>query len=313
MDTKPSSPPSKSPASKPQSPLPLNPLLTSLKALNWPASLSLLHTTPNLASSPDPSGYYPLHHAVFLRSPIPLITLLLTLHPQSLLTPDPLDSSLPLHLCVESPFPKKPSPPDTAYTLSVLKLLTSSNPQTLTSIDVDDETPLHRAFYKRLPSQIISFMIDACPLAMTMVNNKGEDPGGVGLRRDCGVEVMEGFWGRGGGGGDIEEAVRWASRKKEDKIQAIAAVVKLAESRATKKSNAFQAQQTKLLQTKESQLEKSLECLSFIKNEHPEILDAMAIGRDVKNKPEIMKGVERVYPLLKRLNDSFKPPENEHE
>ena len=90
-------------------------------------------------------------------------------------------------------------------------------------------------------------------------------------------------------------------------------MVKLGESRSTKTSNALQAQQTKLLQTKESQLEKSLECFDFIKNEHPEILDAMAIGRDVKNKSEIMKGVERVYPLLKRLNSSFKPTENEHE
>ncbi|GMI15263.1 hypothetical protein TrLO_g7835 [Triparma laevis f. longispina] len=97
------------------------------------------------------------------------------------------------------------------------------------------------------------------------------------------------------------------NRRKEpsDKLQAIKAVIQLTQTITHNKASTATEHQTKTLQIQEQQLSKALECLCFIKNESPEVFDAIAIGADV-DRCDILKGVERVYPLLKRLNDSRK-------
>ncbi|GMH63783.1 hypothetical protein TL16_g03799 [Triparma laevis f. inornata] len=104
MSSRSSSPSSKSPSSKPQSPSTdtISPLLNSIKSLQWSTALSLLSLHPSSASLPDPSGYYPLHHSVFLRAPLELIERLVEVFKDAVEEADPGDGCLPVHLCCES-------------------------------------------------------------------------------------------------------------------------------------------------------------------------------------------------------------------
>ena len=204
------------------------------------------YSLPNTHANPktDANGYLALHHAVFLAAPPMLIESLVDANPVGLLTADPQDGCLPIHLCCEasSPTPTTSSSsrstnanPGNPHVLASLKVLLSRKAEEQCQApDVDGDLAIHRACYKRVGVEALELLCQAYPNAVAVSNKEGDRAVEVALKRDCGREVvgklverMKDIQGEGGKLPEVNAMAMWACKKKEaERVKAVEDIVR---------------------------------------------------------------------------------------